>query len=380
MNLMNIKKGLFNGFILFLILGVGILFAGCTKPNGTIIDKAWLDENLGGNDNDINTQASEDPSNPPVLFITITQDELINEPDYLGVNYNDAHIGKSDADGNIIWEAVKARWPYVDPITKEPKHHLPDFELYTMKGSARLNWDYGDPTDNTDGTCTLEDPGYLSQTEPNSVAWIFEELGITHGYPSDPRNDIDLVFYIQQKYNHDVLYTGYLYWLLELYGYPPEKMHILDGGLKNWWPVGGAVVQGSTGPTIVRGKFIPEVREDIFADKTLVQAISSGKVHGAILDVRFPSNDPLLAGGISVWSVEPNWYDPLQNYYIPGVQKLYDWKDSMDTQNGCLSGVGGFSAECLWLRDVDGNIAMNPDLQTFFTENNIGKNDPIIFY
>jgi hypothetical protein len=378
MNLTGLKMRFFDIIILFLFIGaIGILFIGCTKPNGIIIDKAWLDTNLGGDDKSINTQAPEDPTNPPVLFIAITQDSFLNTPVPLGANYNDYHIGKRDVDNNILWEAVKVPWPW-ENRSPEPPHHLPDFVLYTMKGSASLNWDYGDPNIDNDGTCTKVEPGFLSQADPDSVAWIFEELGITHGVPSDPRNDIDLIIYIQQKYNHDVLYTGYLYWLLEFYGYPPERIHILDGGLSKWGKDGGSVIQKSTGPTISYGTFIPEVREDIFADKTLVQAISSGKVHGAILDIRSPYNprEPLLAGGISQWSIEPNWYDPLQNYFIPGMEMLYEWKDSMDTTTGCST----FTTPCLWRRDTAGNIAINPDLEAFFTANNIGKNDPIILY
>ncbi|MFV1950497.1 MAG: hypothetical protein ACC630_00860 [Nitrospinota bacterium] len=385
MNLMRIKKGLFNGFVLSLILGAGILFTGCSKSNSVIVDKAWLDANLGGDDNNINTQGSGDPSNPPVLFIALTQDQVIPEfaSDTLSVDYNASHIGKRDVSNNIIWEAVKTPWP---------KEDYADLQLYTMKGSAKLDWDYGNLNDDTDGTATRLAPGFLSQADPNSVAWVFEELGIVHGNPSDPRNDIDLVLYIQQLYYHDTQYLGYMYWLLELYGYPPDKIHILNGGFEKWKQDGGAAVQNSTGPALLTpGTFIPEVREDIFADKTMLQAISSGKVRGAIISVRKqPEGEAMLAGGSSTWTIEPNWFDPLRVIYYPNwgyhlpahynpnvAEKISIWKDST---TGCVKPNVDPKDTCLWLTDAAGNVVISSKLETFFNNNNIGKNDPIIVY
>ncbi len=374
MNLMRIKKSLFNGFVLSLILGVGILFAGCSKSNSIVVDKAWLDANLGGSDNNINTQGAGDPQ---VLFIAVTKD-LGVFPTGKGTFYGVEHIGKKDANNNIIWEAVKVPWSH---------EVYPDTELYTFKTSAFLDWKnvtYNTEGGITGGTVTRIKPGFLSQADPNSVAWAFEELGIVHGVPSDPRNDIDLVFYIQAKYNYTTQYAAYLYWLLELYGYPPDKMHILDGGLLKWKKDGGSTVQNSTGPTITPGKFIPEVREDIFADKTMLQAISSGKVRGAIIRVRPAYNTPLVAGGNLEWSLASKWFDPLEGYAIPGAfipgvaDKRYKWTWAMVTEAGdtCSSPT----EICVWMNDGAGNVVLDPILETFFNNNNIGKDDPIIVY
>ncbi len=359
---MRIKKGLLNGFVLSLILGIGILFAGCSKSNSIIVDKAWIDTNLAGKD---------------VLFIAVTKD-LDVFPAGKGTFYEDAHIGEEDANGNILWEAVKIPWS---------KEVYPDFELYTFKGSAKLDWDYGNLNDDTDGTVTRTKPGFLSQADPNSAVWVFEELGIVHGVPSDPRNDIDLVFYIQAKYYYTTQYAAYLYWLLELYGYPPDKMHILDGGLIKWQNEGGSVVSGQC-PAITPGKFIPEVREDIFADKTMLQAISSGKIHGAIISVRSSYDTALAAGGNSQWSLEPKWFDPLQGYTIPGaknpnvVEISYNWRSAMEEEITGLKCSKSRPAEiCVWKKDdVTGNVRLDPIIEVFFTDNNIGKNDPILIY
>ncbi len=291
---------------------------------GVIVDKAWLDKNL---------------SNKKVLFIALTKESEYNIDnwDWNYPGYSGEHISSS----NPLWgEAVKTPWPWEEG----KEHDSPDVLVYTMKGSAHIECkETGSslPDGRKIYDCKTENgaPGMMTPLDPLSwtVAYEFEEMGISHGCPTCPNNDIDIVIY-PERLPHDYLWATTLYWLLEFYGYPADKLHVLDGGLARWKNDGGATTSGP-GPQIPAATFIPNVKPEIFADKTVMKAISGGLIKGVILDVRnplidFPGQNRPEDGGKPIepgrenWEFPP-WWDFMQGYYIKN-DALYAWYDSVD--------------------------------------------------
>jgi hypothetical protein len=278
-----------------------------------------------------------------VLFISVNKIDpyKIDNRDYKG--YKSIHIKPQ----NQLWyEAMHAPW--------DNKYETPDFAIFTMKGSVDLECETN-ATGDMFTTCSTKDnaPGMVAPLDPLAVAKEFERIGITHGYPDNPNNDIHLVIYAE-RLPHDYLLAATLYWLLEFYGYPSEKLHLLDGGLTKWIDDKGGKTTGE-GPGII-GTFIPGIRPEIFADKTLVKAVSEGLIKGKILDVRDPTtggnydsnrNNIAEPGWRDSWPADP-WWDFMQSYHFKNDQ-LYRWDDSIagiDSPNKCSDLL-----KCYWKSD-----------------------------
>ncbi len=345
-----------------------------------IVDKAWLDKNLGGNDKDITTQGTEDPSNPTVLFIEVAPDS-----EYTGWNsienkwgtfkgYASEHIGKKKG-GKILWEAIHTEWPSaVDRDTSKwapgiQPNHYPNFVLDTMKSSADVSCL---TTENK--WCTRKAPGMLGLLDPITATNELKKFGVSHGVSSAKNNDIHIVIYAELLH-HDYLYATTLYWLFDFYGYPSKNLHILNGGKQKWKNDGGPVVSGK-GPTINPAdyRFIPKLRPTILADKTLIRAVTKGVMKGIILDVRGDRancKDPLEPGGIPGWPSSPNWWDPMQGYHIPNDEP-FSWDDSLEknAEGKCID----YKGECVW------KYGLEAGLKKTFEARSIGKDDLIILY
>ncbi len=326
---------------------------------GVIVDRAWLWDNL---------------QNENVLFIQLSKDGpyTIDRRDYPG--YLNMHIIT-----NRWGEAVQTPWPW-DPANGK-EHETPDVLIFTMKGSAHIKCT---GTPETGGTCWTNAPGMLAPLDPlaRTVAEEFERMGISHGCPECPNNDIDIVIY-PERLPHDYLWATTLYWLLEFYGYPSDKLHILDGGLQGWVNDGGNVTSGP-GPQIPAATFIPNVKPEIFADKTVVKAISEGLLKGTILDVRkpdltlrgkpYPNNrEQPIEPGRDSWPFPP-WWDFMQGYHFKN-DVLYAWYDS-------VAGVGGVKPNkcddinnCEWKSPIDLQLQFDDILGT-----NFNKDDNITMY
>ncbi len=369
------------GISIILVSFASVMDVACLEiKDWVIVDKAWLDKNLGGNDKDITSQGAEDPSNPAVLFIEVAPDS-----EYTGWNgieskwskykgYASEHIGKKKGN-KILWEAIHTKWPSdVDRDTSEwgpgiQPNHFPDFILDTMKSSAEVaclttgnKW------------CTKKSSGMIGLLDPITAADKFlQKFPVSHNAPSAKNNDIHIVIYME-RLPHDYVWASLLYWLFDFYGYPSEKLHMLNGGLEKWKNDGGPVVSGK-GPAINPAdyRFIPELKPEVLADKTLTRAVTKGVIKGIVLDVRGDpdTKDPLEPGGITGWSSSPNWWDPMQGYHIAG-NVYFPWDDSLEknAEGRCID----YKGECVWKYGLD------PGLQKTFEAKSIGKDDLILLY
>ncbi len=322
-----------------------------------IVDKAWLDNEYGG-----------DVTKANVLFIEVTSDEADMLHPY---GFSGRHIKTIPSEYSL-----HTPWPTNlsnPPVTLE----TPKFGLDTMKNSADLSC-----PDYPNGNCINKDPGMLGLLDPQVIvaAEYFKKMGISHGDPSAKHNDIPIVIYTD-RLPHDYAFIALLYWLLEYYGYPEDKLHVLDGGLQRWAAEDGATVTGP-GDQIDPNdyNFIPDLKPELLGEKTFIQAVTKDVINGILIDIRSPRDEnpyPIEPGRKS-WPAYP-WWDPAYGYHIP-KDGWYDWHFSWEEQSG--PDPENFGKKLVW-EEWKNKGVLEAHISSVFNEANktIDKNnDPIIFY
>ena len=84
-------------------------------------------------------------------------------------------------------------------------------------------------------------------------------------------------FYLAPRLYYELLYRGH----------PPERLHLLDGGMAKWRAVGGAVTQDKTAPPPV-GSFAVKHRADVRADLPEVLVAAGDAQRHALIDALEP--------------------------------------------------------------------------------------------
>lgn len=77
------------------------------------------------------------------------------------------------------------------------------------------------------------------------------------------------------------------YYELLYRGHPPERLHVLDGGMAKWRAVGGAVTQEKTPPPRA-GSFTPRIRPEVRADLPEVLVATGNTQRYAVVDALSP--------------------------------------------------------------------------------------------